>query len=75
MPNIQLPTGKTIYIPIQTFLFDIKDDEIDLFYQTCIADDLGTFVEDPFSQRGMKGDVKVNETEETVPEEPTENIE
>lgn len=68
MANIQLPTGKTINIPLYTFLFEIKDDEVDLFFQSCIADDLGTFIEDPFSGRGIVGKLEVDEPNE-VPEE------
>lgn len=69
MPNIQLPTGKTIYVSTYDFLFVLKDDEVHLFYQSCVADDLGNFVEDPFSNTGLKGSLEVDE-EPTIEEIP-----
>lgn len=49
--NIELPTGKTLYISTYEYLFVLKDEDMDGFYQSCIADDLGTYVESPFSSR------------------------
>ena len=54
--NIQLPTGKTVYVSTYEFLFKTEDgkvvyttdDEIEDFYRNAMADDLGSFVEDPF---------------------------
>lgn len=74
MANIQLPTGKTINISLYDFLFRVSDDEVDIFFQSCIADDLGSFIEDPFSNAGgQSGRV---ETEEDVPIEeiPAEEL-
>lgn len=50
--NIQLPTGKTITISCYEYFFALKDEDMDLFYQSCIADDLGTFIESPFCNKG-----------------------
>lgn len=74
MANIQLPTGKTINIPIAQFLFGIKDDEVDLFFQSCIADDLGTFLEHPFANNAARGFVEV-EDEPVIEEIPQEEEE
>lgn len=63
MTRLQLPTGKTISISVYEYLFILKDEEIDEFYQSCIADDLGTFVENPFSEKSMKGFLQEDDTE------------
>lgn len=49
MPNIQLATGKTIYVSSYEYYFGIEDDCVESFFQSCIADDLGSFVENPFN--------------------------
>jgi hypothetical protein len=74
MANIQLPTGKTINIPIAQFLFGIQDDEVDLFFQNCIADDLGSHVENPFANSSSRGIVQV-EDEPEIEEAPLDEIE
>lgn len=51
MINIQLPTGTTIMMSAYDFFFGIEEKDIDIFYQSCIADNMGSFVEDPFSNR------------------------
>lgn len=61
MPNIQLRTGKTIYISTYDYYFRLKEDEVDLFFQSCEADDLGIDVEDPFSNRMFFGTLDVEE--------------
>lgn len=75
MPNISLPTGKVIYLSVYEWLFQLEEKNVDEFYQSCIADDLGSFVEDPFCQRAYPGRLEVEETpeiEETQIEEPYE---
>jgi hypothetical protein len=67
MANIQLPTGKTIQISLYDFLFRINDDEVHLFFQSCIADDLGTFIEDPFANKAVLG--KLEFEDDSLPEE------
>lgn len=61
MPNISLPTGKVIYLTVYEYYFQLDDKNIDEFFQACIADDLGSFVEDPFSQRKVQGKLEVEE--------------
>lgn len=61
MPNISLPTGKVIYIPTYDYYFLLEDENIDEFYQSCMADDLGRWVDDPFSQRLSMGKVEIEE--------------
>ena len=70
MPLIQLQTGKTIYISAYEYYFVLKDEDIEEFFQTCIADDLGTFKENPFSDSVFKGKIEIDEIPEV--EEPTE---
>lgn len=52
--NISLPTGKVISVSYYEWLFLLKDEDIHEFYQSCIADDLGTMIENPFSNRAME---------------------
>ena len=61
--NIQLPTGKTISVSVYEFYFLLKDDDMDDFYQSCMADDLGTELNNPFSNRASQGRLE-------IPEEP-----
>lgn len=64
MPNISLPTGKVIYLSVYEWLFQLDESTIDEFYQSCIADDLGNFIDDPFSQRKHHGKIEVDDTPE-----------
>lgn len=66
--NIQLPTGKTMTISAYEYLFCYKDEEMDLFYQACIAEDLGTELNNPFSRR-KEGSVRMEQDEEINIEE------
>lgn len=59
--NIQLPTGKTIYISTYEWLFILKDEEIDNFYESCIADDLGVIIENPFTLKTNSTTLEVEE--------------
>lgn len=75
MPNISLPTGKVIYLSVYEWLFMIEDKDIDLFFQSCIADDLGTFEDNPFSHKANPGKLEIDEEteiEETKVEEQYE---
>lgn len=49
--NIQLPTGMTINVSVYEYLFLLQEDDIDLFYQQCIADNIGTYIDNPFSNK------------------------
>lgn len=55
--NIQLSTGNTIYISCYEYLFVLKDEDVELFYQQCIADDMGVYIDNPFSNRAMQGKI------------------
>lgn len=69
--NIQLPTGKTIYVSTYEFFFVLKEEDVNEFYQNCVADDLGTYVEHPFSESLMKGKLEIDE-DPIIPDLPTE---
>jgi len=58
MPNIQLRTGNTIYISVYEYYFKLSDEDMDLFYQMCEADNLGIQIDDPFSNRRFSGNVQ-----------------
>ncbi len=62
MPNISLPTGKVIYVSVFEYYFMLDDKDVGEFFQSCIADDLGTFVDDPFSQKTTLGKLEVEES-------------
>ena len=51
MPNISLITGKVIYVSCWEYYFKLKEEDVDEFFQSCIADDLGVQVEYPFSNK------------------------
>lgn len=77
MPNISLPSGKVIYLSVYEWLFQLDDKNVDEFYQSCMADDLGTYVDDPFSQRSYQGKLEVEDIpdiNETNIEFPNENL-
>lgn len=46
--NIQLLTGKTGYISTETYVL-LSDEEFDRLYRDMIADDVGDYLENPFS--------------------------
>ena len=58
---VQLPTGNTLSISIYEFFFQLKEDEVDAFYQSAIADDLGTYLDNPFSNRATPGKLDFEE--------------
>lgn len=74
MPNISLPTGKVIYVTVYEYYFMLEEKDVDEFFQQCIADDLGTFVDDPFSQKTTLGKLEVEETPE-IEEIPSDDKE
>lgn len=73
MPNISLPTGKVIYLSVYEYYFQLEEKNVDEFYQSCIADDLGAFVDDPFSQRAYHGRLEV-EDEPEIEEAPQQEV-
>ena len=64
--NIQLPTGKTLSVSLYDYLFVLKEEDVDLFYQSCIADDLGEQINNPFSNRASTGKIQVEDNEEDI---------
>ena len=71
MPNISLPNGKAIYVSTYEYYFQLDEKDVDEFFQSCMADDLGSFVDDPFSQRVVPGKLEV---EEEIPEIEDESV-
>lgn len=71
MPLLSLPTGKTVYISSYQYYFELREEDIDEFFQTCIADDLGSFIENPFSE--LRGANKVEDEE--IPDEILKELE
>ena len=47
--NINLPTGNTITVSVYEWLFILREEDMHEFYQSCIADDLGVYIDNPFS--------------------------
>lgn len=70
MINIELPTGKTITMTAFEWLFMLDEKDVDEFYQSCMADDLGVYIDDPFSNRVERGKLEVEEIpDESIAEE------
>lgn len=61
MPNISLPTGKVIYVSVYEYFFLLDDKDIDNFYQSCVADDLGCYIDDPFAQKVSPGRLELED--------------
>ena len=71
--NISLPTGKVISVSYYEWLFILKDDDVNEFFQSCVADDLGTMLENPFSGRNLdKVEVEEENNVESYFENPVE---
>lgn len=71
MPNISLPTGKVIYVSTFEYYFKLEEKDVDEFFQSCIADDLGVEVEYPFSNKGTPGKLEI----EDLPDLPEDELE
>lgn len=69
MPNISLPTGKVIYISTYEWLFQLEEKDVDNFYQDCIADDLGSYIENPFSAVMPQGKLDIEDVPDIVQED------
>lgn len=63
--NIQLKTGNTVNISTYEWLFILKDDDVEAFLESCTADNLGTYIDNPFSSRTPSGKLEIEENEET----------
>lgn len=77
MPLIQLETGKTIFISAYQYYFELEDEDVEEFLKACVADDLGIYTDNPFSDAHLKkGMVEVKEEPgEVVEEEEDESKE
>ena len=64
MPRIQLDTGMTIYVSTYEYYFKLDDDDMDLFFQSCKADNLGIYIDNPFSGRKSKEVLDENELDD-----------
>lgn len=62
--NIQLQTGNTITMSYYEYLFILKDEDMDDFYQSCVADNLGIYIDNPWSGKASTGRLEY----EDVPE-------
>lgn len=70
MPNIQLDTGMTIWVSTFEYYFKLKDEDMELFFQSCKADNLGIYIDNPFSGSRFMG--KIEEEKEDIPIDPIE---
>ena len=68
MPLIELPTGKTLYVSTYDYYFSLDEEDMDEFYQNCIADNLGVEIENPFAMKSVEGKLEVEETPEETEE-------
>lgn len=68
--QVQLPNGNTITVSTYDFLFKLKDEDVDEFYQSCMADNLGVYIDNPFSNKMIQGRLEVEEFSDNLPEEP-----
>jgi hypothetical protein len=49
---------------VYDYYFRLEEKDVDNFFQSCIADDLGHFVEEPFSRGGSPGRLDYDEVPE-----------
>jgi hypothetical protein len=64
MPIISLPTGKVIHLSVYEWLFKLEEKNVDEFFQSCIADDLGIYEDNPFANRAAHGKLEVEDDPE-----------
>lgn len=69
MINIELPTGKTLSMTAFEWFFMLKEEDVDEFYQSCMADDLGEHIDDPFSGKIIRGRLEIDELPDIIIEE------
>lgn len=65
--NVNLPNGNTISMSVYEYFFLLEDEDMDEFYQSCLADNAGVYINNPFSniERG-KLDIDDEEEEEST---------
>lgn len=73
MPNINLPTGNTIYVSAFEYFILLDDKDVDEFFQSCIADDLGVYIDNPFSNTAVQGKLDIEDVPENI--SPSEDYE
>lgn len=61
--RIQLPNGLTIEVSVIDYLFILEEEDMDLFYQECMADNLGIDIVNPFSRKNIQS-LDIDEDEE-----------
>lgn len=62
--RVNLPNGKTVEVNTSEW-FAMNDAEVEEFYQSCMADDLGIAIENPFSsKKNEKLDIDIEEEPE-----------
>jgi hypothetical protein len=64
MPNINLPSGNTIWVSTYEYYFKLDEKDVEAFFQSCMADNLGIYIDNPFSGRISMGKLDTEETEE-----------
>ena len=62
--KIQLPSGNTVTVSTYDWLFNLDDKDVGEFLQSCVADELGTYIHNPFSD-GPSLSTKEEEEEES----------
>lgn len=65
MPNIQLETGNTVYFPSE-YYYSIPDEKMHEFFQACMADNLGVYIDSPFSN--LRDEKTIEEEEPNLDE-------
>ena len=48
------------------WLFQLEEKDVEEFYQNCIADDLGIFIENPFSASSPQGKLEVDDIPDII---------
>jgi len=61
--RVQLPNGLTIEVSVMDYLFILEEEDMDLFYQECMADNLGIDIVNPFSRKNIQS-LDIDEDEE-----------
>jgi len=61
--RVQLPNGLTIEVSVIDYLFILEEEDMDLFYQECMADNLGIDIVNPFSRKNIQS-LDIDEDEE-----------
>lgn len=61
--NVNLSNGNTISMSVYEYFFLLEDDDMHEFYQSCLADDLGVYINNPFSNI-ERGKLEVEENED-----------